>query len=608
MLGSTRRLYRSFTLKSGVQTFCSYLWEGIYINRSGEVFACCHQKPVPYGNIHSAPLSELVNSFSALRLRSDALKGKLSCYPSCNLLDKEHSFPQGNERMRIDYKSLKRLHISFGEACNIRCVMCNNPQNHATNPILLDPKVVIRNVDVTPFMTIMLRGGEPLVLRQCLAYMDYLEEIGKRYTILTNGILIDDSRAHRLAEHAHSVIVSLNGATKEGHESVNKGSCFERVVENIKRMKRARDSLGSKLIIVGHMTITTSNIHEVPLFLRLFKELGFDRVNFGLVKETVPTYLASHPEFAKRLREETAVAMREVGELDVDALRLKLLGLWQPAPTKNISSSCLGFNIVELLPRLDAGIFESATPQTVIGDSLLDTLRKIDHQSTVIAFIRHSEYDKTPSATKVDTNDVTLNKRGMELAHRFGRNLQSYAHVSLSYNSIFSSIQTAKEIHAGLLESHAESKPVLKGRDPIFSIIYRGTINKNLRDGYRAGLRGQAFTQMWLDGEVPRTIMRSAKETIYGFLADVETRIRMAPLGSIHIHVGHDREIEVVRTFLLGGRLGDFPMMDFLDGLTFYSQRDTSTRVRWSNRIVELRTDSATKLTCAPDLASEVAI
>jgi len=155
-----------------------------------------------------------------------------------------------------------------------------------------------------------------------------------------------------------------------------------------------------------------------------------------------------------------------------------------------------------------------------------------------------------------------------------------------------------------LLESHAESKPALKGKDPIFSVIYRGTINKNLRDAYRAGLRGQAFTQMWLNGEVPRTIMHPAKETIEGFLEDIETRIRKAPSGSIHIHVGHDREIEVVRTFLLGGRLGDFPMMDFLDGLVFYSQRDTSTMVRWRNRIVELRADSATKLT--QDLANGV--
>ena len=479
--------------------------------------------------------------------------------------------------------------------------MCNNPQNHAANPILLDPKVVIGSVDVNPFMTVMLRGGEPLVQRQCLEYMDYLEEIGKPYTILTNGILIDYARAQRLAEHAHSVIVSLNGATKEGHESVNIGSCFERVVENVKRMKRARDSLGSKLIITGHMTITTSNIHEVPLFICIFKKLGFDRVNFGYEKETVPSYLASHLEFAKRLREETSAAMQEVDEFDVDALRLELLGLWQPASIGKISSSCLGLNTVELSPPLDGGVvgtFDiSAAQQTIIGDSILDTLRKIDQQCSVIAFVRHSEREKAPSPTMVDADDVPLTKRGIEPAHRFGRNLQAYAHVSVSHTSIFRSIQTAKEIHAGLQQSNAESNPVLKDRDPIFSVIYRGTINKNLRDSYRAGLRGQAFTQMWLNGEVPRTIMRPAKETIERFLADIETRIRKAPPGSIHIHVGHDREIEVVRTFLLGGGLGDFPMMGFLDGLVFYSQRNTSTRVRWRNRIVELRTDSATQLT-----------
>jgi MoaA/NifB/PqqE/SkfB family radical SAM enzyme len=585
-------------LDIGVQTFCSYLWEGIYINRSGEVFACCHQKPVPYGNIYNAPLVEIINSSSALQLRSDSLKGELSCYPFCNLLDKEKSFPQSNESSRIDYKSLKRLHISFGESCNIRCIMCNNPQNHAANPILLDPKVVIRNVDVTPFVTVMLRGGEPLVQRQCLEYIDYLEEIGKPYTILTNGILIDEERAQRLAEHAHSVIVSLNGATKEVHESVNKGSCFEKVLKNVMNMKRARDSVGSKLIITGHMTITTSNIQEVALFLRMFKKLGFDRVNFGYVKETVPEYLASHPEFTRKLKEDTTAAKQEVSEFDVDALRLKLLGLWQPPPSENFSPS--GLNMVELSPALDqdiAGLFDrTAAPQTVIGDSMMNTLKQIDYQCSAIAFIRHSERDKAPSPANVDIDDVPLTKRGMELARRFGRNLQGYAQVSVSHTSISRSIQTAEEIHAGLMESHPESKPVLKGRDPVFSVIYRGTINKNLRDAYRAGLRGQAFTQMWLNGEVNRTIMRPAKETIERFLADIETRIRNAPPRSLHIHIGHDREIEVVRTFLLGGRPGDFPMMGFLDGLVFYAQKDSSTRVRWRNRIVELRTDSTAPL------------
>lgn len=129
-------------------SFCSYLWDSVYINRSGDVFACCHQKPLPYGSIYDVTLKDLVNSPTALHLRSDSLKGELECYPTCNLLDKAHSLPWGHEGPSIDYDSLRFLHVSFGEACNIRCVMCDNPQRHQANPILLDPKVVIRNLDL----------------------------------------------------------------------------------------------------------------------------------------------------------------------------------------------------------------------------------------------------------------------------------------------------------------------------------------------------------------------------------------------------------------------------------------------------------------------------
>jgi len=579
-----------------MRTFCSYLWEGIYINRSGEVFACCHQKPIPFGNIHDAPLAELVNSPSALRLRADSLGGELSCYPSCNLLDKARSVPSGFERERIDYDSLRLLHISFGEACNIRCVMCDNPQRHRANPILLDPKLVIRNVDLTPFTTVILRGGEPLVLRECLEYMDHLERVGKRYTILTNGILIDDKRAYRLAKHAHNVVVSLNGATKEGHESVNRGSRFEIVLENVQRMRRVRDSLGSEMILTGHMTITTSNIHEVPLFLRSFREFGFDRVNFGYVKETVPPYLATHPEFAERLAEETSAAMREVGEHDVDALRLKLLGLWRAVQTAGMTPSAPAAPAVRLLPMVSQEILAmnngGSALEPIVGDPVLDALREMDRESRVIAFIRHSERGKGPLPADAGMDHVPLTPRGLELARRFGQQLPAFRHTSVSHTSIVRSIQTATEIDAGFRESNPDSESILIGKDPIFSVIYRGTVDKTLRDAYRASLRGQAFAQMWLDGEVPGTIMRPPKETIARFLADIEARVLNERSGRLRVHIGHDREIEVVRTALLGGRLGDYPMMEFLDGLVFYSRGEGPTWVRWRNHVVELRSES----------------
>lgn len=311
-------------------TYCPQLWDGCYINRVGDVFACCHLSPLSYGNIHQSTLREIVNRPEAVQARLASLTGHLGCYGPCNLFDKGSTWPSGREEGLIDYQALRRLHISFGEACNIRCVMCDHPQRHAKSPLLLDPQVIIKNVDLSPFTTVMIQGGEPLYLKQCLDFMSYLESISKGYTLLTNGLLVDEAMAERLALHAKSVNVSLNGATKRGHELVNRGSRFDRVIENVRLIRRARETLGSHVALVGHMTITTSNILEIPLFIRSFRALGFDRVNFGYVKETVPTYLAAHPDSTARLRQETAFAIGGEDIRNVDTLRLRMLGLWGP--------------------------------------------------------------------------------------------------------------------------------------------------------------------------------------------------------------------------------------------------------------------------------------
>ena len=567
-------------------SFCSYLWESVYINRSGDVFACCHQKPKPFGNIYDAPLRELVNSPVALQLRSGSLRGELECYPTCNLLDKERSRPWGHEQSTIDYDSLRFLHISFGEACNIRCVMCDNPQRHRENPVLLDPQVVIRNVDLTPFTQVMLRGGEPLYIQECLDFLAHLEKVGKRYSLLTNGLLIDDNRADRLARYARDVIVSLNGATKRGHESVNKGSRFERVVENVQRIRRAREACGSDMDLGGHMTITTSNIHEVPQFLRTFRELGFDRVNFGFVKETVPLYLATHPEDASRLKDETAQAMQLVVGPNVDALRLSLLGLWIPGKP---SSADLTPQLLPMLKSTSEAMNQNKeTSPPEIGDPMLGLLRNLHTADRAVAFIRHSERDRARSPADVSLDQVPLTPRGHDLARRFGRELPVFSRVSVSHTSIPRSIQTATEVDAGFHERNPQVGPILSGKDSTFSVIYRGTVDKKLRDAFRVSLRGQTFTQLWLDGQVPPTVMRPATETITRFLGDMTSRIRGSPEGSLHIHIGHDREIEVVRTALWGGRLSDYPLMDFLDGLLFSSTHDGGVRVSWRGKMTDL--------------------
>jgi len=313
--------------------FCPQLWDGVYINRAGNVYPCCHQNPVCLGNIRESRLADLVNGGFALEARRRSLNGTLDCYPSCTLLDKASIRRSGDETPSVAYGRMRRLHVSFGEACNIRCAMCSHPLRHARNPIVLDASIVIRNVEITPFEEIVLQGGEPLYVPACSEYMSYLESVGKRYTLLTNGLLIDDATAERLARHAKIVSISINGATKVTHERVNRGSDFERVLSSIETLRKARSRLGTDMMISGRMTLTPQNVHEIPQFLRTFRDLGIDRVNFGFVRETVPPFLAVKRELAAQLRREVSATLIESGGEDVDVLRLHQLGLLDGAVT-----------------------------------------------------------------------------------------------------------------------------------------------------------------------------------------------------------------------------------------------------------------------------------
>jgi MoaA/NifB/PqqE/SkfB family radical SAM enzyme len=144
---------------------------------------------------------------------------------------------------------------------------------------------------------------------------------------LTNGTLIDDKWAIKIAAHSSFIYFSINAATKETHEYINRGSKWELVLDNIRKVGEARKSLSSGLKIVGHMTIVPKNVAEVPLFIRGFRELGFDKINFGYDWK-VPFYLKCHPLVARRIGFEVR---REMGRAqvpeEVRSYHLRLLGI-----------------------------------------------------------------------------------------------------------------------------------------------------------------------------------------------------------------------------------------------------------------------------------------
>jgi len=133
--------------------------------------------------------------------------------------------------------------------------------------------------------------------------------------------------ASRLANNASIVSISINAATKKTHEKVNIGSNFERVLSNISELIKVRDRYQTSLVINGRMTLVPQNLQEIPLFLTKYREMGFDRINFGFDRTTVPRHLLNNSDFSKKLRSEIEDILNHSNLEEMDIMRLKQLNL-----------------------------------------------------------------------------------------------------------------------------------------------------------------------------------------------------------------------------------------------------------------------------------------
>ncbi len=303
-------------------TYCPFLWEEVYIDPKGDVFGCCHRKPGLIGNIQNGKLKDIYNNSIMQQLRQDSLDGKLPCYERCTILDKESKAPR---KTTFNYYSdLKKLKIEFGELCNINCVMCW--QDHKSRTVL-DHKIVIENVDLEPFDSVDIQGGEPLAMPEAKAFYEYAASQNKRPFFMTNGLLINDEWAEKIVLNSAAIYISLNAATAKTHEIVNRGSKWDTVMKNIKKLQDARRRHGAAFKITGHMTIVLENVQEIALFISHFPEFGFDQIGFGY-DQKVPEYLKAQPFLKISLKRDVIKALRTTKDPSlVDLKRLKMLEL-----------------------------------------------------------------------------------------------------------------------------------------------------------------------------------------------------------------------------------------------------------------------------------------
>ena len=187
---------------------------------------------------------------------------------------------------------VKALCLHIAHTCNLNCAYCFASQGkyHGDRAVmsfevgkraldfLIENSGTRRNLEVDFF------GGEPLmnfqVVKDLVAYARSVEkEHGKnfRFTLTTNGVLVDDDVIEWANRECHNVVLSLDGR-KEIHDRyrvdyAGKGS-WERIVPKFQKFVEAREGKG--YYMRGTFT------HANPDFLKDIQQmldLGFNELS-----------------------------------------------------------------------------------------------------------------------------------------------------------------------------------------------------------------------------------------------------------------------------------------------------------------------------------------
>ena len=222
---------------------------------------------------------------------------------------------------------IKALCLHIAHTCNLNCSYCFASQGkyHGERAVmsfevgkraldfLVENSGTRRNLEVDFF------GGEPLmnfdVVKKLVAYARSIEkQYNKnfRFTLTTNGVLIDDDVIEFANKEMSNVVLSLDGR-KEVHDRFRvdyqgKGS-WEKIVPKFQKLVKERD--GKNYYMRGTFT------HNNPDFLEDIKvmlDLGFNELSMEpvvcpsgdpseLTEEDLPIVLSQYEELAKLMLE-----------------------------------------------------------------------------------------------------------------------------------------------------------------------------------------------------------------------------------------------------------------------------------------------------------------
>lgn len=231
--------------------------------------------------------------------------------------------------MAFDFKKrvteIKAMCLHVAHTCNLNCEYCFASQgNYHGERALMSFEVgkqaldfLVANSGKRRNLEVDFFGGEPLmnwdVVKQLVAYGRSLEEPHNkkfRFTLTTNGMLVDDEVIEFANKEMNNVVMSIDGR-KEVHDRLRKNyagqGSYDIIVPKFQKFAKAR--AGKEYYVRG--TFTHNNVDFTNDIFHL-ADLGFDQLSmepvvcapgdpYALTEEDLPKIMEQYEILAKEM-------------------------------------------------------------------------------------------------------------------------------------------------------------------------------------------------------------------------------------------------------------------------------------------------------------------
>lgn len=184
-----------------------------------------------------------------------------------------------------------QLHVT--RHCNLACSHCyssSGPRAKGGLPFDRLPELFATARD-EGYGVLSLSGGEPLMDPRLFEQIDLARSLGLRVNVVTNGVLVREQEAERLADTANIVAVSLDGPPDVHNALRGSPQAFAHALRGIRRLRAA----GARVAIIH--TARAASLPHLRWLRRLAGELGAEALQLHPLEPTGRARLAHGSEF-----------------------------------------------------------------------------------------------------------------------------------------------------------------------------------------------------------------------------------------------------------------------------------------------------------------------